>query len=493
MDKQADEDLTSFLVPPNLQMNAQHHHVGTFADSAGLNGIGAFEPIDNIPRPKILPDPILTPRRSSVSAQGMQTSKVEPPSGQHGYYESMVNTNEFYDGDVPSLPDLFAQKPERSLPGTAQSAFSTHPNSWFHLQVQSAQVDMQHRLGDHKEGKADKDNRADRSQRRTDAGLSHVQCEAAQDINIETASLSDDSDDPDSPQSISLDQSAAAPRPELREMVNVLSDLAASKRQPEKNATSIAEELKKLLPPEVLLSTIQALLGDAALPKKEAVESRQAYPCETCSKSFPRKCELKKHQKRHEKPYGCTFKGCGRDFGSKNDWKRHESSQHLQLETWSCDFAPCDKVCTRRESFKNHLIKDHGVNGEGALDRQLEKRRLGRHCDPQYWCGFCKSVQFITQKGVNCWTVRGLALPGRTGQQKRPMSEWAYLEDGSRPGTPVQELGKDPVDDEQPQMQTKSARNRSLKRKTEILDDPRPRKQSQMQVENSRRVWICVS
>ncbi|KAL4951312.1 hypothetical protein BDW69DRAFT_170355 [Aspergillus filifer] len=51
--------------------------------------------------------------------------------------------------------------------------------------------------------------------------------------------------------------------------------------------------------------------------------------CEFCLKQTRLRCEMKKHQKRHERPYGCTFYQCEKAFGSKADWKCHEQSRHF--------------------------------------------------------------------------------------------------------------------------------------------------------------------
>ncbi|PFH56135.1 hypothetical protein XA68_17012 [Ophiocordyceps unilateralis] len=166
-----------------------------------------------------------------------------------------------------------------------------------------------------------------------------------------------------------------------------------------------------------------------------------------CGKNFNRPCELKKHMKRHEKPYGCTFKSCLKRFGSKNDWKRHESSQHLVLEKWDCDEPGCGRICHRRESFKNHLQKDHGMRDGGSIDEKLEACRLGRHCDPRFWCGFCLAVVDIDvgEGGGNSWTKRcdhiDNHLFGKEGLAKKKMGEWKHQEDlrpelpqGPKPG-----------------------------------------------------------
>ncbi|KAI1439223.1 hypothetical protein GGR50DRAFT_690571 [Xylaria sp. CBS 124048] len=90
-------------------------------------------------------------------------------------------------------------------------------------------------------------------------------------------------------------------------------------------------EMKKVL--EALQNN--GLLEQLGYKKEEA---DNPYRCDGCRKTFRRKCELRKHAKRHEKPFTCSIPGCGKKFGSKNDWKRHENTQHDNAsKTCACD------------------------------------------------------------------------------------------------------------------------------------------------------------
>ncbi|EHK26284.1 uncharacterized protein TRIVIDRAFT_63605 [Trichoderma virens Gv29-8] len=175
-------------------------------------------------------------------------------------------------------------------------------------------------------------------------------------------------------------------------------------------------------------------------------EHQKPETCKECGKTFSRKCELRKHMKRHEKPYGCTYKTCHKMFGSKNDWKRHESSQHFQLETWNCNFLGCDKVLPRRELFKTHLIKHHKLQHNQQIETLQETCRLGRHCDRRFWCGFCDKFVEIEGEVVNSWTKRcdhiDNHLFGKEGLQKKTMNDWNYLEDKLKEGDPEDKLAE---------------------------------------------------
>jgi hypothetical protein len=115
--------------------------------------------------------------------------------------------------------------------------------------------------------------------------------------------------------------------------------------------------------------------------------------------------------KRHERPYGCTFLTCNKVFGSKNDWKRHENSQHFHLETWRCDEerpegGACAKVCYRRQTFQDHLKKEHQMSDVDAVKTKLENCRIGRNCQARFWCGFCNKLIDLKKKGLEAWTER---------------------------------------------------------------------------------------
>lgn len=138
----------------------------------------------------------------------------------------------------------------------------------------------------------------------------------------------------------------------------------------------------------------------------------------------------RKHMKRHDKPYGCTFRDCTKVFGSKNDWKRHESSQHCQLETWNCNEGGCTKVCHRRESLKTHLSKDHSMTDGGLIQERLENCRVGRHCMTKFWCGFCRDQIEVQRSGANWWAKRcdhiDGHLFGKDGLAHMSIKDWKY-------------------------------------------------------------------
>lgn len=110
--------------------------------------------------------------------------------------------------------------------------------------------------------------------------------------------------------------------------------------------------------------------------------------------------------KRHVKPYGCTFLGCQKSFGSKNDWKRHEVSQHSHPKNhqWRCDLNSNSHTCQRIFSEAQHLedhLKDYCRDmPKDDLDCKVEACRIGANNSIRFWCGFCKVLINLKSKDV---------------------------------------------------------------------------------------------
>lgn len=120
-----------------------------------------------------------------------------------------------------------------------------------------------------------------------------------------------------------------------------------------------------------------------------------------------------KHQKRHNRPYGCTYTSCEKSFGSKNDWKRHENTQHYQVEAWRCrevslisKIGQCAKVVHRREQFQDHLKEHHRIDDEDYIRAQTKRSRIGRNGQSGFWCGFCREIITLKKRGLEAWDER---------------------------------------------------------------------------------------
>lgn len=168
--------------------------------------------------------------------------------------------------------------------------------------------------------------------------------------------------------------------------------------------------------------------------------------------------------KRHMKPWGCTFVTCHKRFGSKNDWKRHENSQHFHLETWRCDVekeesdggaaVACAKVCYRRQTFQEHLSQKHQLLSDIDVKTKLETCRMGRNCQARFWCGFCTKLIDLSKKGLDAWNERFDHIDdhfsGKNGHQEQDIQDWIPLNSNEQQGD-VEDLSLDkasPADSE---------------------------------------------
>ncbi|KAL9600864.1 MAG: hypothetical protein Q9219_002906 [cf. Caloplaca sp. 3 TL-2023] len=176
--------------------------------------------------------------------------------------------------------------------------------------------------------------------------------------------------------------------------------------------------------------------SDASLPPAASHASPSSNAnssvCPYCCKTFPSTSTLQKHVlSYHTRPFHCSFRryGCTSTFGSKNEWKRHVSSQHLCPGIYRCDIGACVPQhapspgsssielrsgqqpssaewayndFNRKDLFTQHIRRMHGPgasvsrsvkenfeNGLEAIRRRCW--RPLRDSPPKSICGYCAS------------------------------------------------------------------------------------------------------
>jgi hypothetical protein len=175
--------------------------------------------------------------------------------------------------------------------------------------------------------------------------------------------------------------------------------------------------------------------------------------CKICNVGLARACDLKKHMKRHTRPYGCTYPKCHKRFGAKSDWKRHENSQHFQLESFRCQLpSPATKqVCAelfyRPEIFKAHLGAHHQISSPDEQEQETKLRRIGRNGQGQFWCGFCNDLIKLKEKRNAAWDERFNHIDNHFRAEKR-IEEWLCLEAKKTKGEVVKEMDRRNFDDD---------------------------------------------
>jgi len=102
------------------------------------------------------------------------------------------------------------------------------------------------------------------------------------------------------------------------------------------------------------------------------------HQCKSCDHApFKDAGALQRHTANaHTRAFICVFAfaGCPSTFASKNEWKRHVSSEHLNLSSWVCELQACSKVLlipktgglprtgsefNRKDLFTQHLRRMH--------------------------------------------------------------------------------------------------------------------------------------
>lgn len=158
------------------------------------------------------------------------------------------------------------------------------------------------------------------------------------------------------------------------------------------------------------IERLASLLKKQTRQKKHTSGSRV---CQHCKKVLPRACDMNKHIKRHTRPFGCTFHKCNKVFGSKNDWKRHENSQHYQSLMFRCPvpeaskkYGVCAKIFYAQPAFEEHLKDGHKVADNELVQGHVREGRIGKGYQGRFWCGFCKKIIDLKEQGVGGWDER---------------------------------------------------------------------------------------
>lgn len=141
--------------------------------------------------------------------------------------------------------------------------------------------------------------------------------------------------------------------------------------------------------------------------------------------------------KRHTRPYGCTFPRCPKVFGSKNDWKRHENSQHYQQEMWRCPESAkgtpddrCGYVAYNQRTFVDHLKKNHSITDAISQDEYKQNCRIGRSGNTRFWCGFCREILPVRVHilGQAAWDERFNHIDSEHYKHGQRIDDWLCIE-----------------------------------------------------------------
>lgn len=192
----------------------------------------------------------------------------------------------------------------------------------------------------------------------------------------------------------------------------------------------------------------------ASRPRRASKGFSNKLQCHLCEATLSRSCDMKKHMKRHTKPYGCTYPKCHKRFGAKSDWKRHENSQHFQLESFRCQLTssssqtPCGELFYRIEMFRSHLTSAHKLTEEARIQHELKARRIGKNGQGQFWCGFCQEIIRLKERRNAAWDERFDHIDHHFNKEKKSIEKWLCVEARKTKGEVLREMDKTNFDDE---------------------------------------------
>ncbi|EME44982.1 hypothetical protein DOTSEDRAFT_128368, partial [Dothistroma septosporum NZE10] len=85
-----------------------------------------------------------------------------------------------------------------------------------------------------------------------------------------------------------------------------------------------------------------------------------SYPGCRCGHKFARKCDLRKHAKRHTSVFYCRRPDCPRSaqrgFASKKDRERHEAKHNPSV---TCQWRGCTRMFSRQDNMRDHMRRVH--------------------------------------------------------------------------------------------------------------------------------------
>jgi hypothetical protein len=176
--------------------------------------------------------------------------------------------------------------------------------------------------------------------------------------------------------------------------------------------------------------------------------------CTHCDVTLARACDMKKHMKRHTKPYGCTYPKCHKRFGAKSDWKRHENSQHFQMETFRCQRLdpmhgkPCGELFQRVGLFTQHLGSEHKVAKDFDISDEVKACLIGKNYQRQFWCGFCQVIVKLKERRNAAWDERFDHIDAHFNKEKQGIEQWLCVETRKTKGESLKEMDETKYDED---------------------------------------------
>lgn len=116
-------------------------------------------------------------------------------------------------------------------------------------------------------------------------------------------------------------------------------------------------------------SSVDRVVKRRTSPSRRSLKSYHSRRTSSSSKPAAKQSKV---SIAHGRQFVCSFihYGCTSTFGSKNEWKRHISSQHLQLGFYRCDLDTCNvhSKSTTRDHYYHHHKKPRKSHRAAGVD-----------------------------------------------------------------------------------------------------------------------------
>ncbi|XP_054152960.1 zinc finger protein 160-like [Oppia nitens] len=129
------------------------------------------------------------------------------------------------------------------------------------------------------------------------------------------------------------------------------------------------------------------------IEKSQIGDGRVDYVCKwmLCSFRTTSECSMRKHAIKHQKPYQCSFIGCGDRFVDTEELLQHFSVTHMDTNAFKCTFADCEERFKDIKSLTDHRVqhvshttqlikanKDYKIGGQRKSQNEtIAKQLLG--------------------------------------------------------------------------------------------------------------------
>nr|POF26225.1 hypothetical protein CFP56_22373 [Quercus suber] len=149
------------------------------------------------------------------------------------------------------------------------------------------------------------------------------------------------------------------------------------------------------------------------------------FECRECGKRKLRECDL-----------------------TRNDWNRHEYTQHAKVEMWRCRLPrrgqkTCGKVCYTVDDMRTHLKSpEHTQTLLAGPDDECEAAYIGAYGRVNFWCGFCDAlIPTSSKEDLMGWAMRSKHIGDHYDKDCRKIEDWVCGKE-NRPKRCVVQRGK---------------------------------------------------